>query len=144
MSIRGIRGATVAPQNEAQAVLSATRELLQAMLASNPGLVPEEIASIFFTVTPDLTAVHPALAARQLGWGSVPLLCAQEIPVPGGMERCIRILIHWNTPLTQAEVRHVYLGEAARLRPDLNPPAARQAQAPFAFQPPIPEEEVLR
>ncbi len=120
MSIRGVRGATVAAQDDPEVILSATRELLQAILAANPTLRPEDVASVFFTMTHDLTSVHPALAARQLGWGTVPLLCAQEIPVPGGMPRCIRVLLHWNTRLPQREVHHVYLGEAANLRPDLN------------------------
>lgn len=123
MSIRGIRGATAVAADEVEAILAATRELLTAMLAANPGLVPEDIASIFFTLTHDLKSVHPALAARQLGWEQVPLLCAQEIPVPGGMPRCIRVLIHWNTVLPQRAIQHVYLGAAASLRPDLqNPP----------------------
>lgn len=122
MSIRGIRGATAVAVDEAEAILAATRELLSAMLAANPGLEPEDIASIFFTLTPDLKSVHPALAARQLGWGQVPLLCAQEIPVPEGMPRCIRVLIHWNTGVPQRQVHHVYMREAASLRPDLQVP----------------------
>jgi len=121
MSIRGVRGATVAAEDSPKAILAATRELLKAILAANPGLSPEDVASVFFTMTPDLSSVHPALAARQMGWGAVPLLCAQEIPVPGGMPRCIRVLLHWNTNLSQREVHHVYLGEAINLRPDLNP-----------------------
>jgi chorismate mutase len=119
MCIRGIRGAAVAPSNTPQAILEATQELLQALLAANPSLLVEDIASAFFTLTPDLDAVHPAHAARQLGWTQVPLLCAQEIPVPGSLPRCIRVLIHWNTPLPQPEIRHIYLGAAAALRPDL-------------------------
>jgi chorismate mutase len=122
MSIRGIRGATAVAVDEAEAILAATRELLTAMLAANPGLEPDDIASIFFTLTHDLRTVHPALAARQLGWGQVPLLCAQEIPVPDGLPRCIRVLIHWNTDLLQREIHHVYLGAAATLRPDLQTP----------------------
>jgi len=127
MRIRGLRGATVAKANDAEAILSATRELLGEMLAANPGLEPDDMASVFFTVTQDLDAVHPALAARQLGWGWVPLMCAQEIPVPGGMPRCIRVLIHWNTCSAQSDIRHVYLHEAANLRPDLNPANTRAA-----------------
>ena len=122
MSIRGIRGATVVVTDDVEEILSATRELLCAMLAENPGLDPDDIASIIFTLTHDLKAVHPALAARQLGWGTVPLLCAQEIPVPGGMPRCIRVLIHWNTNLPQHGIHHVYLREAVNLRPDLQAP----------------------
>ncbi|MCA9977742.1 MAG: chorismate mutase, partial [Anaerolineales bacterium] len=87
----------------------------------NPTLETADIASAFFTVTDDLNASYPALAARELGWHEVPLLCAREIPVPGSMPMCIRVLIQWNTELPQKAVQYVYLGEAARLRPDLQP-----------------------
>jgi chorismate mutase len=119
MSIRGVRGATVASLDEPEAILSATRQLLEAMLQANPLMQVEELASAFFTVTHDLAAAHPAKAARQMGWEQVPLLCAQEIPVPESLPRCIRVLLHWNTGLPQSAVRHVYLGAAAGLRPDL-------------------------
>lgn len=126
MPIRGIRGATVANQDQAEVVLAATRELLQAICAANPQLQPDDLASAFFTVTGDLTSIYPAQAARQLGWVQVPLLSAREIDVPGGMPRCIRVLLHWNTDLPQSNVQHVYLGAAASLRPDLSagPPAS--------------------
>lgn len=120
MPVRGIRGANTASADQPEAILAATRELLEAILAQNPGLVPEEIASAFFTVTDDLSAAYPAKAARQIGWVQTPLMCAREIPVPGGVPRCIRVLLHWNTSLPQSAIRHVYLGEATRLRPDLN------------------------
>jgi chorismate mutase len=123
MPVRGIRGAVVAREDKSDAILAATRELLQDVLSSNPTLEPEDIASATFTVTDDLSAAYPAKAARQLGWSATPLLCAREIPVPGSLPRCIRVLIHWNTDLPQADVRHVYLGEAAILRPDLGIPA---------------------
>jgi chorismate mutase len=119
MPIRGVRGATVASRDEPEVILTATRELLGALLVANPLLQLEELASAFFTVTGDLTAVHPAKAARQLGWEQVPLMCALEIPVPGSLPRCIRVLLHWNTDLPQSAIRHVYLGGAASLRPDL-------------------------
>ena len=118
MPTRGIRGAVSCREDSQAAILEATRELLQAILAANPGLETEAIGSIFFTVTDDLSAVHPALAARQLGWTEVPLLCAREIPVPGSLPRIIRVLLHWNTELPQSAIRHVYLGAAAALRPD--------------------------
>ncbi|MAT44158.1 MAG: chorismate mutase [Anaerolineaceae bacterium] len=120
MPVRGIRGATTVTENTEQTILTATRELLGKMVNSNPGLQPEEIASAWFTVTPDLNAAYPAKAARQLGWQSVPLLCTQEIPVPDGLPMCIRVLLHWNTDRSQVEIQHVYLGEAESLRPDLS------------------------
>lgn len=119
MPVRGIRGAFVADKDHPESILKATRELLEAISRANPNLVPEEIASVIFTTTSDLSSAYPAKAARQLGWLTVPLLCTQEIPVPGGLPRCIRVLIHWNTDLSQSAVKHVYLGEAAKLRPDL-------------------------
>jgi chorismate mutase len=123
MPVRGIRGATVAAADQAEAILSATRELLEAIITHNPSLTPGDIASATFTVTDDLAAVYPAAAARQLGWNLTPLMCAREIPVPGSLPRCIRVLLHWNTDLPQSAIRHVYLGEAKQLRPDLNIPA---------------------
>ncbi|HEU5439751.1 MAG TPA: chorismate mutase [Ktedonobacterales bacterium] len=115
---RGIRGATTAAANTPEAILEATRELLAALTAGN-ALAPDDIASAFFTVTDDLDAVHPARAARQLGWEGVALLCAREIPVPGDVPRCIRVLLHVNTELPASALRHVYLGAATALRPDL-------------------------
>ena len=116
---RGIRGATTAERNEPAAILEATHELLLALIDVND-LQPEDIASVLFTVTADLDAAYPARAARDLGWTDVALICAGEIPVPGGLPRCIRVLIHWNTTAAQSEVRHIYLREAKRLRPDLS------------------------
>ncbi len=120
MPMRGIRGAVQAEANQPEAILTATRQLLEAVLQANPELQLEDIASVLFTVTADLTAAYPAKAARQLGWGAVPLMCAQEIAVPGSLPRCIRVLIHWNTDLPQSSIRPVYLGAAASLRPDLS------------------------
>lgn len=122
MAIRGVRGATVAERDEPEEVLAATRQLLSAILNANPALDPADLASAFFTVTGDLCSTYPAQAARQLGWETVPLMCAQEIPVPGSLPRCIRVLLHWNTDLPQASVHHVYLDQAASLRPDLTMP----------------------
>jgi len=118
MSTRGVRGATVATTNETEAILAATRELLLAIRNANPSMRTEEMASILFTVSDELDAVFPAQAAHQIEWSGVPLICAREIPVPGGLPNCIRVLIHWNTNLPQGEIRHIYLKDAARLRPD--------------------------
>jgi len=120
MSLRGVRGATTAAHDQAEEILSATRELLEAILQANPTLQPEELASAIFTTTTDLQSAYPAQAARELGWLEVPLMCAQEISVPEGLPLCIRVLLHWNTELPQSTIRHVYLRDASRLRPDLN------------------------
>lgn len=119
MSVRGIRGATSVDEDRSGAVLAATRELLLAILEANPTVRPEDIASVFFTTTEDLQSVYPAQAARGLGWEEVPLMCSREIPVPDSLPRCIRVMILWNTALTQQEIEHIYLHEAVQLRPDL-------------------------
>ena len=116
MRSRGVRGATTATANTREAICAATQQLLRRLVEANE--IPlEEIGSAFFTVTDDLDAEYPALAARDLGWVSVPLLCAREIPVQGGLARCIRVLLHINTEKTQEQIRHVYLREAVVLRP---------------------------
>ncbi|HEU5348227.1 MAG TPA: chorismate mutase [Ktedonobacterales bacterium] len=113
---RGLRGATTASDNSAAAILTATRELLERLVARN-AIDVADIASAFFTVSDDLDAAYPALAARELGWTEAALLCAREIPVPGSVPRCIRVLLHINTTKRQNELRHVYLREAVALRP---------------------------
>lgn len=118
MPCRGIRGATTVEADSRSEILDATRELLSCLIKAN-GLAREDVASIFFTVTPDLAAAFPAEAARELGWQHTPLLDAQEIPVPGSLPRCIRVLIHWNTDRAQSDVKHAYLHGAVALRPDL-------------------------
>ena len=117
MHCRGIRGATTAEGNTAEAILAATRELLALIVEAND-LRVEDVASAIFTATPDLTAAFPAKSAREMGWQDVPLLNAQEIPVPGSLERCIRVLIHWNTDKRQDAVVHIYIKGAKALRPD--------------------------
>ena len=119
MPVQGIRGATVADENQPESILAATRELLNAILEANPTLRVSDLASLIITVTGDLNAAYPAQAARQLGWTRVPMMCMQEIPVPGGLPCCIRVLLHWNTELPQDSIRHIYLGAASNLRPDL-------------------------
>jgi chorismate mutase len=119
MSVRGIRGATTTDANTADGIVVATDRLLRAMIDAN-AVKAEDVASVFFTTTPDLNAEFPAAAARALGWKKVPLLCATEIEVPGRVQLCIRVLMLVNTELAQAEIRHIYLEGAARLRPDLS------------------------
>ena len=82
-------------------------------------MTPEDVGSAIFTVTEDLTATFPAQAARQMGWSMVPMMCAREIPVPGSLPKVIRVLVHWNTETPQNDVKHVYLRDAVKLRPDL-------------------------
>jgi chorismate mutase len=119
MAIRGVRGATVARADRPEAILIATQDLLVSIMEANPSMELGDLASAFFTVTEDLHSAYPSQAARELGWQHVPLICSREIPVPGGLPRCIRVLLHWNTDLPQHAIRHVYLGGAAELRPDL-------------------------
>lgn len=119
MPVRGIRGATTICDDDPETIRMATRELLLAVCAANPSLAPADIASVFFTTTEDLHSAYPARAAREMGWEEVPLMCAQEIPVPGSLPCCIRVMILWNTDQQQNEIHHVYLNEAVQLRPDL-------------------------
>ncbi|MBO8162998.1 MAG: chorismate mutase [Brevibacillus sp.] len=117
--VRGIRGATTVDRNEAEEIIAATRELLTEMVRRNQ-VAAEEIASVFITTTDDLDAAFPARAARSFAdWTYVPLMCAREIPVPGSLPRCIRVMMHVNTSRSQREIEHVFLREAVRLRPDL-------------------------
>jgi chorismate mutase len=117
MPVRGIRGATTVTRNEAGAIYDATLELLDIIVRVN-GVRAEDVGYIWFTVTDDLNAAFPADAARAgLGWTDVPLICGREIPVPKALERCVRVLIAWNTLKTQTDVRHVFLHGARVLRP---------------------------
>jgi chorismate mutase len=119
MLCRGVRGATTADSNSRADILTATRQLLALMIRLN-GINSQDVSSAIFSLTRDLDAEFPALAARQLGWLDVPLLCTYEIDVPGSLRRCVRVLVHWNTDRSQREIRHVYVKEAVRLRPDLS------------------------
>ena len=118
MMIRGVRGATTVEADTNEEILTATRQLLALMIRVNQ-IRTEDVASALFSVTTDLNAEFPALAARQLGWLEVPMLCTHELSVPGSLPKCIRILVHWNTEKTQSQIQHVYIREAVRLRPDL-------------------------
>ncbi len=117
--MRAVRGATTVQQDGRDEILDATEELLAEMVRKN-GLCEEQIVSVFFTTTPDLVACFPAKAARRLGWVNTPLMGAVEIAVPGALPRCIRVLIHANSGMEKEDVRHVYLRDAAALRPDLS------------------------
>jgi chorismate mutase len=118
MVCRGVRGATTVETNTAEEILTATAELLSTMIAAND-IEQEQVASVMFTTTMDLNAAFPAVAARELGWTDVALLNAHEMAVPGALSRCIRILLHLNTERSAKEIRHIYLREARKLRPDL-------------------------
>ncbi len=116
--VRGIRGAITVERDEPALLLDATESLLRAIVGHND-VVPDDIASALFTLTPDLRSEFPAAAARRMGWLLVPLLNFTEIGVPGGLARCIRVLVHVNTDKSAQQIVHVYLDGAAVLRPDL-------------------------
>jgi chorismate mutase len=116
-AVRGVRGATTVRRNDAAAITDATLELLRVLRDRN-AMKPEDIGYIWFTVTPDLDAAFPADAARVgLGWSDVPLICGREIPVPGALGMCVRVLIAWNTNIAQRDVKHAFLHGARVLRP---------------------------
>jgi len=119
MRCHGVRGATTAEANTSDEILRATRQLLALLIRQN-GIQEADVASAIFTTTPDLDAEFPALAARQLGWFDVALMCLHELDVPGSLRHCIRILVHWNTEKAPADIVHVYIKGAANLRPDLS------------------------
>jgi chorismate mutase len=118
MYCRGIRGATTVERNDRDEILAATEEMLHLLVERND-LRLEDIASAIFTMTHDLDAAFPAVAARKLGWTEVPLMCTREIPVPESLGKCIRVLLHVNTTRSAAEIRHVYIRDAVNLRSDL-------------------------
>lgn len=116
--VRGIRGAITVDEDTSESIDAGVRELLDALVSENRFRL-EDVAGVWFTATPDLTAAFPAATARSNGWERVPLLCAVEMGVPGSPPRCIRVLVLVNTTRAQDEVRHVYLRGARSLRPDL-------------------------
>lgn len=118
MSVRAIRGAVQVDADEREAILEATTELVAAVMERND-LTPDDVISVLFTVTPDLTAEFPALAARKIGFHAVPLMCATEIPVPGAMPRVVRLMAHVETDSSRADIQHVYLRGAMALRLDI-------------------------
>ncbi len=125
---RGIRGATTVTENTADAIAEATIDLLEQMIRAN-NIRPEDIASVFFTTTADLNAEYPALAARQLGWHDIALMCGHEMAVPQGLKRCLRVLIHWNTSRRADEIQHIYIRGAVNLRPDRTNPVKKAAES---------------
>ena len=118
MQFRGVRGATTVDEDTPEAIWAATRELMELLIEANT-IDEDDVASVIFTATPDLTAAFPAKAARDMGWTEVALIGSVEMDVPTGVKRCIRVLIHWNTPKRNSELRHIFLREAVALRPDL-------------------------
>lgn len=130
---RGIRGATTVEENSREAILQGTREMLREIIAAND-IRMEEIGSAIFTTTPDLNAEFPALAARELGWDEVALMCGHEMSVPGALQRCIRVLIHWNTPKLQNEIVHIYTKGAVNLRPERTLPTLTSDKADISTE----------
>ena len=118
MSVRAIRGAIQSDANSAESISAATKELLLAIMKEN-NLSPANIISVLLTATPDLTATFPAAAAREIGFESVPLLCAVEIDVPGALSKVVRAMVTVETELTSAEISHIYLRGAKALRRDI-------------------------
>ena len=120
MKVRGVKGATTTAGNSADDILNATEQLLGTLISEN-GIDQDDVAAVQFTTSPDLVAEFPAVAARErIGWTEAPLMCGHEMARPGALERCIRILILWNTDKAQGEIRHAYMNDAAKLRPDLS------------------------
>jgi chorismate mutase len=120
MMIRGIRGATTFEEDNEFDVISSTKQLVEQLINQNE-IEPANVASVFISATTDLTSTFPAKTLRQFsGWKYVPVMCMQELAVPGGLSQCVRIMIHYNTDKEQDEIKHVYLKKAVSLRPDLN------------------------
>ena len=116
--MHAVRGATSVLLDDPDALVAATRELLERMVADN-GVEVDDVVSVIFTMTADLSSAFPARAAREMGWTATPLLCMREIDVPGALPRCIRVLMHVEFAVPRARVTHVYLREAVALRPEL-------------------------
>lgn len=117
MMMRGVRGAISVTQDDTDQVLEATRRLLLTLVDQN-SMNSKDIASVWLTTTPDIVCCFPAIAARQIGWVDVPLICAHEMNVENAMPLVVRVMVHWNTTKAQKEIHHIYLGETVKLRPD--------------------------
>ena len=118
IKVRGVRGAITVDRDDKDEILTATKELLGGLVDAN-GIDVDDVASVFFSMTPDLHAVFPAVAAREINWQMVPLFCTQELEIEGALPLCVRVLIHWNTLKAPQEIKHLYLRGAKKLRPDL-------------------------
>ncbi|MBD8070249.1 chorismate mutase [Bacillus sp. PS06] len=117
--IRGVRGATTVVENNAEEILIATDQLIREMIEKNT-IKASDVAQVLISVTDDIDAVFPAAALRKIeGWSFVPVMCMQEIPVMNSLKKCIRVMMTVNTAIDQEEIKHIYLGEAVSLRPDL-------------------------
>jgi chorismate mutase len=116
--VRAVRGATTVMADDPLLIREAITELLEAVLDDND-LAPNDLISAVFTTTPDLVSEFPAHAARLYGWNDIPMICAQELPVPGALPRCVRVMVHCETRRLRSEMRHVYLRDAVLLRADL-------------------------
>jgi chorismate mutase len=120
MKVRGIRGAITVSGDHAEEICEATLLLLNTIAEENK-IDTEDLASVFFSMTPDLHSAFPAKFSRNIpDWENVPLFCMQELEIEGGLPKCIRVLLHWNTDRSQKEIHHVYLRDAIKLRPDLS------------------------
>jgi chorismate mutase len=117
VNCRGVRGATTARANTAEDIIEATVEMMRALTVLND-LDTADVVSAIFTTSPDLNATFPALAAREIGWTEVPLLCSHEMDVPASLQKAVRVLLHVNTTRSAAEIKHVYLKGATQLRPE--------------------------
>lgn len=125
MMIRGVRGAITVEENSKDAIWSATQELLETMVKRND-INEDDVASILFTTTPELTAAYPAKAARMFGWSRTALMGFVEADIKDGLKMCIRVLIHWNTDKSMDDIAHVFLRDAVKLRPDLRMDDAKE------------------
>jgi chorismate mutase len=117
--LRGVRGAITVEKDERELILLATKELLAKMIEEN-SIEVDDVASAFFSLTPDLRTEFPAVAAREMGWSDVPLFCVKELDIEGSLPKCVRILLHWNTDKKPSEISHAYMRDAIKLRPDIN------------------------
>jgi chorismate mutase len=118
MNVRAIRGATTVENNDSVEIIDETKKLLNEIIKKN-SIEIEDVVSVIFTMTDDLNASFPAIAARQIGWSDIPLMCMRELDIENSLEKCIRVMFHINTNLNRDEIKHVYLNNAKVLRPDL-------------------------